>query len=386
MTGNVVAMLKFTDLPPLSLYIHLPWCLQKCPYCDFNSHAIDGPLPEEDYICALMKDLNRDLQWVQGRDLRSIFFGGGTPSLFSPDSIHKILTGVGELLGFTNQIEITMEVNPGTVDCARLAGFKDAGVNRLSLGIQSFDDEKLAGLGRIHNGQEARRAIEATGAAGFTNFNLDLMHGLPGQTTAQALMDLDTAIGFSPVHISWYQLTIEANTQFYSNPPQLPDEDLLWDISRCGRSLLRAQYDHYEVSAFCKSGSAALHNLNYWQFGDYLGIGAGAHGKITLLEQQSIIRSWKTPLPGHYIKNNADKLAGVRTLDVADVAPEFMMNALRLSNGVTTTLFTDRAGLPMESIAAFLKQARSKKLLRKNDRIQATQRGLRYLNNLLELI
>lgn len=386
MTSNVVAMLKFTDLPPLSLYIHIPWCLHKCPYCDFNSHAIDGPLPEDDYICALMKDLNRDLPWVQGRELRSIFFGGGTPSLFSPDGIYEILTGVGELLGFTKQMEITMEVNPGTVDRTRLAGFKDAGVNRLSLGIQSFDDEKLTRLGRIHNGQEARRAIEATGAAGFTNFNLDLMHGLPGQTTAQALMDLDTAIGFSPAHISWYQLTIETNTQFYSNPPQLPDEDLLWDISRCGLSLLQGQYDHYEVSAFCRPGSAALHNLNYWQFGDYLGIGAGAHGKITLLEQQSIIRSWKTRRPGHYINNSTDKLAGVRILDVADVAPEFMMNALRLSNGVTARLFTDRAGLPMESIAAFLKQARSKKLLRKNGRIQATQRGLRYLNNLLELI
>ena len=384
MTNDNVETLEFDELPPLSLYIHIPWCIRKCPYCDFNSHAIDDPLPEDEYVNALMKDLSKDLHWVQDRDVCSIFFGGGTPSLFSPSTIHRILTGVGELLGVAKTVEITMEVNPGTVDRARLAGFRDAGVNRLSLGVQSFDDEKLAGLGRIHNGREAKRAIEASRDAGFTNFNLDLIHGLPGQTIEQALTDLRTAISFSPSHISWYQLTIEANTEFYSNPPQLPDEDLLWDISRCGRSLLLQQYDHYEVSAFCRPGSTALHNLNYWQFGDYLGIGAGAHGKITLLDQQSILRSWKTRLPLHYI--NADKSAGVRVLGAGDVPLEFMMNALRLSDGVTTRLYCQRTGLPPESITTFLRRARSRKLLRKGSRIQATQRGLRYLNNLLELV
>lgn len=386
MSNNDFEALEFTELPPMSLYIHLPWCVRKCPYCDFNSHAIDGSLPEKAYIEALMQDLDRDLNWAQGRKMCSVFFGGGTPSLFSPDGINSILTGVGELLDLTDQTEITLEVNPGTVDSLRLSGFRQAGVNRLSIGIQSFDDEKLKSLGRIHNGKEARLAIEATRKAGFSNFNLDLIHGLPSQTTEQALRDLAIAISSSPAHISWYQLTIEPNTEFYSKPPQLPDEDLLWDIFRHGRSLLKQQYDHYEVSAFCIPGSAARHNLNYWQFGDYLGIGAGAHGKITLLDEQSIIRSRKIRQPNGYIRTKSEKISAVRTLETSEIPLEFMMNALRLTNGVTARQFTHRAGLPIESIASFLRQARSYKLLRRNRRIQPTQRGLRYLNNLLELL
>ena len=384
MTNDRVAAPRFTDLPPLALYVHFPWCRQKCPYCDFNSHAIDGALPQEAYVRALMQDLKRDLQWAQGRDLCSIFLGGGTPSLFSPRSVHQILTGIGELLGLTDQIEITMEVNPGTVDRARLTAYRDAGVNRLSLGVQSFADDKLASLGRVHNGREARQAIEATCAAGYNNFNLDLMHGLPGQTVDQALSDLETAISFAPTHISWYELTIEANTQFHKRPPRLPDEDLLWDMSRYGRALLLQHYDRYEVSAFCKPGSAALHNVNYWQFGDYLGIGAGAHGKITLLDEQSILRSWKTRLPLDYMTSGNP--TSLRVLEDSEIPLEFMMNALRLTGGVPARLFTRRTGLPTESVAAFLQQAASKRLLRRGGRIQATQRGLRYLTDLLTLL
>ena len=386
MTNVQFETLEFTELPPLSLYVHLPWCVRKCPYCDFNSHAIDGLVPERDYVQALMQDLRADLGWVQHRDLGSIFFGGGTPSLFSAEGIHGILSGIGELIKFSDRMEVTLEVNPGAVDRSRLSDFRNAGVNRLSLGIQSFDDQKLISLGRIHNGRDARQAVEGTLDAGFTNFNLDLIHGLPGQTTQQALEDLETALSFSPTHVSWYQLTIEPNTRFYTNPPQLPGEDQLWDIVRHGRSLLRQQYDHYEVSAFCKRQSRALHNLNYWQFGDYLGIGAGAHGKITRLDQQSIVRSWKTRRPDHYLRHEGEKLAGIRTLQAEEIPLEFMMNALRLTDGVTPGQYRRRAGLPLESIASFVRQARLMKLLRNNSRIQPTQLGLRYLNNLLGLL
>ncbi|EDN69790.1 oxygen-independent coproporphyrinogen III oxidase [Beggiatoa sp. PS] len=274
--------MNFTHIPPLSLYIHIPWCVRKCPYCDFNSHEISEPMPESDYIAALFADLEQDLPRVWGRTVRSIFIGGGTPSVLSPESIDDLLSGVRARIPVIANAEITLEANPGTVDSDRFNGFRKAGINRLSLGIQSFNDNALQSLGRIHGRKEALLAIEAAKQAGFQNINLDLMFGLPGQTLDAALEDLQTAVAFQPFHISWYQLTIEPNTLFYHQPPALSDDDLLWDMQTAGQTYLAAQgYYHYEISAYAKPAQQCQHNLNYWKFGDYLGIGAGAHAKIT---------------------------------------------------------------------------------------------------------
>ena len=345
------------QLPPLSLYIHIPWCVKKCPYCDFNSHVASGGLPEKEYVGALIRDLQNDAELAQGRKIVSVFFGGGTPSLFSASSIETIIDTADKLIGIADQAEITLEANPGTFEQTKFRGYKSGGVNRLSVGIQSFNDQHLKALGRIHNGDEAIKAIATAQQAGFDNINLDLMHGLPQQTPTQALVDLQQAIHLEPTHISWYQLTIEANTAFYSSPPILPGEPQLEEIQQRGLAALQgAGFAQYEVSAFSKPDRQAVHNNNYWQFGDYIGIGAGAHGKITLHDKQQIIRTRKTRLPQDYLNRQENYLADSRTLDKAELPLEFFMNALRLNKGVPKEYLGQRTGLDFSTIAEIWKK------------------------------
>lgn len=373
-------------LPPLSLYIHIPWCIRKCPYCDFNSHKADQSLPETQYINALLADLDQDLLWVQGREIESIFFGGGTPSLLSAAAYEQLFAGLRQRLRFSDSIEITLEANPGTFEAEKFSAYRQLGINRLSIGIQSFQPQHLQKLGRVHDRDQALNAIRLAKQAGFDNFNLDLMHGLPGQTVTQALDDLELALSFEPRHLSWYQLTIEPNTEFYKRPPRLPEDDTLWDIQEAGFQRLEQQgFEHYEISAFCQPGNAARHNLNYWQFGDYLGIGAGAHGKITLAQQGTIIRSHKTRLPKDYL--NADKrfLAGTHTIEADEIGLECLMNALRLKQGIAVQQFEQRTGLSLSAVEQPLQRARELGLLTVDQAIYATEKGQQYLNELLAL-
>lgn len=380
-------MLFFTTVIPLSLYIHIPWCVRKCPYCDFNSHELQKGMPEEQYIEALIQDLDQQLPKVWGRRLVSIFFGGGTPSLLKPQSIEKLLQQIHARIPFSSSTEITLEANPGTVDETHFRGFKAAGVNRLSLGIQSLQNEKLAALGRIHARDQALRAIESAVRAGFENFNLDLMHGLPNQSLEDALSDLNNALQFDPPHLSWYQLTIEPNTFFYHRPPKLPKDETLWAIQSQGKAVLKAAHlGCYEVSAYAKVGKACLHNSNYWEFGDYLGIGAGAHSKITNLEEGVITRYAQVKHPKLYLGSDGSFTAQATILKEKDIIFEFMLNALRLTRGVPAALFTERTGLSIASIQPILKQARQKKLLTESDEwLCPTELGRRFLNDLVEL-
>ncbi|MCX4026685.1 radical SAM family heme chaperone HemW [Spartinivicinus marinus] len=373
-------------LPPLSLYIHVPWCVRKCPYCDFNSHTSPQQIPEMDYIDALVQDFIQEQALIQNRELQSIFFGGGTPSLLSANAIKDLLSRLKTHIQFAKTIEITLEANPGTFEQEKFAGFFQAGINRLSIGIQSFNPEHLTVLGRIHNSDEALLAVDIAKQAGFENINLDLMHGLPNQTVEQALVDINTAIAAEPTHISWYQLTIEPNTVFFSKPPKLPVDDLLWDIQQAGQALLAQQnYQQYEVSAYSKPGRPAQHNLNYWQFGDFIGIGAGAHGKLTDLTQQQIIRRWKTRLPKDYLNPEKTFVAGERVITTSELPLEFMMNAMRLTAGVPLSYFSERTGISVESIKTDLKRAVNKELLDiSNDTVKPTLLGTQYLNDLLE--
>ncbi|MCW8195474.1 radical SAM family heme chaperone HemW [Proteobacteria bacterium 005FR1] len=372
------------DLPPLSLYVHIPWCVRKCPYCDFNSHAAPERIPETDYLASLLADLERDASLAGGRRLQSIFFGGGTPSLFSPSGIATILQRAEQLIGFAPEVEITLEANPGTVEQQRFGGFRDAGVNRLSIGIQSLREEQLKALGRIHDRDQALRAIDSARRAGFKRINLDLMHGLPGQTVGQALDDLREVIALDPGHISWYQLTIEQNTVFYRQPPRLPDAEVLADIEDHGWDLLaQAGYQQYEVSAYSQSGQQSRHNRNYWEFGDYLGIGAGAHGKVTDSDQ-SVWRSRKTRLPAHYMAESEPlNLWGV--VPAAELPLEFMMNVLRLTDGVAAEVFAARTGLSLEALQPQLGSLQSRGLMEANSgRLATTELGRRFLNDVLE--
>jgi putative oxygen-independent coproporphyrinogen III oxidase len=373
------------ELPPLSLYIHIPWCVRKCPYCDFNSHAAGPNLPEEAYVDALLADLDTDLRHVHGRQLSSIFFGGGTPSLFSPQALGRILAGVEQRIGFAADIEITLEANPGTFEQAKFSAYRQLGINRLSIGVQSFQQAKLTALGRIHDGDEAIRAADMARQAGFDNFNLDLMHGLPDQSIDDALFDLRTAIAQQPTHMSWYQLTMEPNTVFWSQPPQLPEDDILWDIQEAGLQLLAEHgYAQYEVSAYARDGQRARHNLNYWSFGDFLGIGAGAHAKLSSPSGQ-IIRSWKTRLPKDYLDSSKGFLAGEKTLTAAELPFEFLMNVLRLNDGANSQLFTQRTGLPLSLLAAARKKAEQRGLLLQDPaRLTASREGQLFLNDLLQ--
>ena len=377
--------LTFRAPPPLALYVHIPWCVQKCPYCDFNSHEVRGEIPEADYIAALIADLESALPLVWGRKIFSIFFGGGTPSLLSGPGLERLLSAIRTLLPLQPDAEITLEANPGTVEAGKFAAFRDAGINRLSLGIQSFNPTHLKALGRIHNNIEARRAIEIA-AAHFDNFNLDLMYGLPGQTLEQALSDLETALSFTPPHLSCYQLTLEPNTAFAAAPPDLPEGDDCADMQDAIEARLAAAgFTHYETSAFAQAGRQCRHNLNYWAFGDYLGIGAGAHGKLTLHDR--ILRQMRWKQPKAYLANAA---AGTPVQDEFAVAPddipfEFMMNALRLNQGFDPALFEQRTGLPLSRIETELHRAEYDGLiLQERLRIAPTRRGQRFLNRLLE--
>lgn len=375
-------------LPPLSLYVHIPWCVRKCPYCDFNSHAAPEQLPETAYVDALLDDLEADLPLASGRPLQSIFIGGGTPSLFSAEAIDRLLQGVASRIALADDIEITLEANPGTFEQARFEGYRAAGVNRLSIGVQSFNADHLKRLGRIHNPEEALRAAEAAVAI-FPRVNLDLMHGLPGQSVDQALADLRQALAFDPGHLSWYQLTIEPNTEFHARPPQLPLDEALWDIQEQGQALLEASgYRQYEISAYARPGQQARHNLNYWQFGDYLGIGAGAHGKLSHLDaegQLQISRRHKQRQPKGYL-DPLRRLAGDESIAVEDRAFEFMLNTLRLTDGVAAELFSARTGLSLDRIEALLQQARQHGLLIDDrSRLAPTLQGRLFLNDLLAL-
>lgn len=373
-------------LPPLALYIHIPWCVRKCPYCDFNSHAAGPTLPEEEYVDALLADLDVDLRHVHGRPLTSIFFGGGTPSLFSDRALGRLLAGVERRVAFAPDIEITLEANPGTFEQAKFKGYRALGINRLSIGVQSFQEAKLKALGRIHDGNEAIRAADMARAAGFDNFNLDLMHGLPEQSIEDALFDLRTAIAQAPTHLSWYQLTMEPNTVFWSQPPVLPEDDLLWDIQEAGQALLAAEgYAQYEVSAYARPGKQARHNLNYWTFGDFLGIGAGAHAKLSTPDGR-IQRTWKTRLPKDYLDRSKAFQAGERVLEADELPFEFLMNVLRLSEGAPAELFTQRTGLPVRQLDQARREAERLGLLQADDtRLVATAKGQLFLNDLLQL-
>ncbi|WP_277373059.1 radical SAM family heme chaperone HemW [Pseudomonas sp. AA-38] len=374
------------ELPPLAAYIHIPWCVRKCPYCDFNSHAAGPTLPEEEYVDALLADLDSDLQHVHGRPLSSIFFGGGTPSLFSDRALGRLLESIERRIAFVADIEITLEANPGTFEQAKFKGYRSLGINRLSIGVQSFQQTKLKALGRIHDGEEAIRAADMARAAGFDNFNLDLMHGLPEQSLEDALFDLRTAISQGPTHLSWYQLTMEPNTVFWSQPPVLPEDDLLWDIQEAGQALLAAEgYAQYEVSAYARPGKQARHNLNYWTFGDFLGIGAGAHAKLSAADGR-IQRTWKTRLPKDYLDPAKAFQAGERLLEADELPFEFLMNVLRLSDGVPIELFTQRTGLPLAQLEMARREAERLGLLQADSaRLVATDKGQLFLNDLLQL-
>ena len=379
--------------PPLSLYIHIPWCVKKCPYCDFNSHAQTGGIPQDAYVAALLADLERDLidlgDAIGGRGLHSIFFGGGTPSLFSPQSIGRILDGVGERVSFDRDIEITLETNPGTVEHGRFDGYLAAGINRISFGVQSFDDDKLRRLGRIHSASDASRVVGEAREAGFDNFNIDLMYALPGQDLAAAASDIEQAIALAPTHISHYQLTIEPNTVFASRPPVLPDSDAAWDIQEhCQRMLADAGYAQYEISAYAQAGRRSQHNLNYWQFGDYLGIGAGAHGKLSNAATGIIKRRAKQRTPRAYLEHAGDTrgIASDVALAPVDLPFEYMMNALRLVDGVPMGEFSLRTGLGIETIAPILDTARDKGLIGEDrEMLHTTETGQRFLNDVIAL-
>ena len=374
------------QLPPLALYVHIPWCIRKCPYCDFNSHAAPAALPEQAYVTALLQDLEQDLPLAAGRPLKSIFIGGGTPSLFSAAALKQLIDGIRARISCLPDIEITLEANPGTFEQHKFAAYRALGINRLSIGVQSFNSQHLQQLGRVHDGHEALRAARIAQQVGFARINLDLMHGLPGQSPSQAVDDLQQAIELNPGHLSWYQLTIEPNTVYWSKPPQLPEDDTLWDIQEQGQTLLaQHSYVQYEISAYAQAGQQAQHNLNYWQFGDFLGIGAGAHGKISHRDG-TISRYWKTRQPDDYLRGGATRHAGQQLLSDSELPFEFMMNALRLTEGVKTTLFSERTGLPASALQQVRQQAEQRGLLSADPAmLVASAQGQLFLNDLLQL-
>ena len=376
--------------PPLSLYVHLPWCVRKCPYCDFNSHQARGALPFAAYVDALIADLDHDLPLVWGRTVQSVFFGGGTPSLFPADAIDAFLQAASARLRFAPGLEITLETNPGTAEHGRFEHYRAAGVNRISFGIQSFDDGCLQRLGRIHDSAQARDAVKLAQDAGFDNFNLDLMYALPGQTLAMAERDVGCAIALQPTHVSHYQLTLEPNTLFAARPPTgIPDDDASWDMQeRCQALLAEAGYAQYEVSAYARAGRQCAHNLNYWHFGDYLGIGAGAHGKLTLGADQSILRRWKTRHPADYLAKagSAAAIGGDEAIAPQRRPFDYMLNALRLVDGFALTEFEARTGLPRDAIAAELATALDRGWIRiDGDHVAPTDLGQRFTNDVISL-
>ena len=384
-TVSTVAPLEFRVSPPLALYVHVPWCVQKCPYCDFNSHEANGEIPEAEYVAALIADLQSALPLIWGRPVTSVFFGGGTPSLLSPAAFDELIAAFRALAMLSPEAEITLEANPGTVEAAKFIGFRKAGINRLSLGIQSFNDDHLQALGRIHGAAEARRAAQLAGEH-FESFNLDLMYGLPGQTHEQALTDIETALSFSPSHLSCYQLTLEPNTRFAAFPPVLPESDICADMQESIEArLATAGYFNYETSAFAKTGKQCRHNLNYWHFGDYLGIGAGAHSKLTLHDR--VLRQMRWKHPKAYLDNirSGQPVQEETQVELASLPFEFMMNALRLADGFPPALFESRTAQPLSNILPKIKAAEAEGLLEVSaERIAPTLKGRRFLNVLLE--
>ena len=376
-------------LPPLSLYVHLPWCVRKCPYCDFNSYATRGALPEGRYVAAVLRDLETEAPFAQGRSLATVFIGGGTPSLFSAEAIDELLGGIHARVPLAPDAEVTLEANPGAVEAERFAGFRRAGVNRLSIGLQSLRDTQLQALGRVHDSADALRAVATARTAGFDNINVDLMYGLPGDDVAGAVADLTTAIELRPTHVSWYQLALEPGTAFHRQPPELPAEDLVLDIEAAGREVLgRHGFQRYEISAYARAGHRCAHNLNYWQFGDYLGVGAGAHGKITLPGEDSVLRRAKTRNPRTYLEvAGAVEAVTVTPVDSPHArVVEFMMNALRLPEGFDAELFEQRTGQPAATVAAALQAAAARGWLTTDSgTIKPTPSGLQMLNALLTL-
>ena len=371
---------------PLALYVHLPWCVSKCPYCDFNSHETrHGTFPEREYVEAVVRDLRFSADLFQGRKPVSVFLGGGTPSLVSAAGIGAILAAVDAVSGLGPDTEMTLEANPGTADSRRFAGYRNLGVSRLSIGAQSFDDRKLRCIGRIHNAEAIRAAFAAAVTAGFTNINLDLMYGLPGQTPQDARADLAAAASLEPAHISWYQLTIEPNTLFHAKPPPLPDDDHTWELQHCGEDYLAGQgYRQYEVSAWSRPGSECRHNLNYWEFGDYLGLGAGAHGKIS---NGTVTRQSRLRVPQGYMRAAGSEavIATQKTLSEQDCILEFMLNALRLKNGIPWSCFRARTGLAPARVLAQVDAAQADGLLEQEPGLlKTTEKGARYLNDLLQ--
>lgn len=379
--------LSFGSLPPLTLYVHLPWCVRKCPYCDFNSYEARGALPEREYVDAVLRDVRLEAPLAQGRVVESVFIGGGTPSLFSGDAIAAVLSGIRGELELSRDVEVTLEANPGAVEEGRFAAFRSAGVDRLSIGVQSFRDEPLRRLGRVHDGEAALRAVASARAAGFDNLNLDLMYGLPGDDASGALFDLERAMELAPTHLSWYQLTLEPNTAFERRPPPLPDDDVIADIESRGRALIAAAgFERYEISAYAQPGRRCRHNLNYWAFGDYLGVGAGAHGKVTsadAFERRARVRNPRT----YVMRAGTAAVATCERVDSASqAATEFLLNALRLTGGVDVAIFEARAGQSVDAIRAPRASAVERGWLDPDEALlRATPAGLERLNRVLEL-
>lgn len=380
-------MFSFQYPPPLSLYIHIPWCVRKCPYCDFNSHEIRDDVPEQAYVDALFADLEQELPAVWGRTVETIFIGGGTPTVFSPESIERLLSGIKARLNCKPGLETTIEANPGTLESDRLVAFREAGITRLSIGVQSFEDNSLHLIGRIHDGSTAREMVECAQEAGFESFNLDLMFGLPGQSADQALRDLQTALALQPPHLSWYQLTIEPNTLFFKQPPVLPAHEIIWDMQKQGLTLMaKHDYTQYEVSAYARGRYQCQHNLNYWKYGDYLGIGAGAHGKLTDVAEGTISRVWKIKHPRNYMENSAtvSRIGGRSRPEPGEVMFEYLLNALRLNAGFTRAEYEDSTGLDYQALVKRLGAVKRPEFIEiGDDRVCATMTGRRFLNDVL---
>ena len=372
--------------PAYSLYIHIPWCIKKCPYCDFNSHEKRDDYDEQAYVNALIRDLKEEAPRLAGRQLSSIFIGGGTPSLFSAESIDQVLKAVHQQLNIADDIEITLEANPGTAEADKFSAFRRIGINRLSIGVQSFDDSQLKKLGRVHDATQAHRAIVMAQDAGFSRINIDLMFGLPEQSLSQACADVEQALSYQTGHLSLYQLTLEKNTLFYQQPPSLPHDDLIWDMQSACQEIIKPQLQQYEVSAYAAPQQRSQHNLNYWKFGDYIGIGAGAHGKLSLPDG-SISRRWKKKQPREYSQHagSAGAIGGQNTIPTSQLPFEFMMNALRLKSGFSLELYQQRSRLDPADIQPILEQLVAKKLLQTSDgSYRCTEQGWNFLNDTLE--
>lgn len=372
---------------PIALYVHMPWCVRKCPYCDFNSHQLKSAQPDRGYVDVLIRDFDAELPLVTGRRIDTVFFGGGTPSLFAPEDFARLLRALRERIAFATDVEITMEANPGTIERGRFAGYREAGINRVSLGAQSFAPRALERLGRIHTADDTHRAVAELRAAGMENFNLDLMYALPEQTLEEAIFDVQSACGLDPTHISYYQLTLEPGTVFFSRPPPLPDDEAAWRIqSECQALLAAAGYRQYEVSAYAREGFECRHNLNYWQFGDYLGLGAGAHGKLTLGSPAKILRTAKPKQPRDYQERVAGSSGAVgerNFVAIADIPFEFMLNALRLNEGFSNECFESRTGLPVAAFSAPMREAAARGLVAAtHNGWRPTDLGRRFLNDL----